>query len=285
MKFGVHSYIWARVFDSSLLSVLPRLRERGFDGIEIGRVNFEGFPSKAIGDEVARCGLQCVLSFGMPAGMSLITDDLSIRSSSLTLFKRAIEVATELRASLIAGPLVFPVGYLSGCRRTASEWSRAIDALHSVSDLLDKRGISLAIEPVNRFQGYFLNTIVDGIQLCEAVAHPKFGLLVDAFHSGVEEKDLADGLRRAGKHLFHFHASENDRGTPGSGHVDWRGIFSALNDLNYQNWIVIESFNYNDPSFASATCIWRDLATSPEDIAFEGVRFLRQTARSLSERV
>src|SRR3954469_9172586 len=110
MKFGVHSYIWARVFDSSVLGVLPRLRERGFDGIEIGRVDFEGFPAKAIGDEVARCGLECVLSFGMPAGMSLITGDSSIRSSSLTLFERAIEIATELRASLIAGPLVFPVG-------------------------------------------------------------------------------------------------------------------------------------------------------------------------------
>jgi D-psicose/D-tagatose/L-ribulose 3-epimerase len=79
-----------------------------------------------------------------------------------------------------------------------------------------------------------------------------------------------------GSHLKHVHTCENDRGTPGSGHVEWPSVFQALKDLKYDGWLTIESFGFSIGGISAAASIWRDLAPSPDDIAFEGVKFLRK---------
>jgi D-psicose/D-tagatose/L-ribulose 3-epimerase len=116
------------------------------------------------------------------------------------------------------------------------------------------------------------------VKLCEEVNHPKVGVLLDTFHANIEERDVVAAFARAGKHLRHVHTCENDRGTPGTGHVPWTGVFQVLRDLKYDGWLIIESFGYAIPEIATAACIWRDLAPAPELIAYNGVKFLRQLA-------
>jgi D-psicose/D-tagatose/L-ribulose 3-epimerase len=110
------------------------------------------------------------------------------------------------------------------------------------------------------------------------VNHPNVGILFDTFHAHIEEKDQGEAIRSAGRHLKHVHACENDRGTPGSGQVNWSVVFAALRDINYQGALVIESFGYAIKELAAAACIWRDLAASPADIAWDGVAFLRKAS-------
>jgi D-psicose/D-tagatose/L-ribulose 3-epimerase len=183
---------------------------------------------------------------------------------------------SEVGAKLFVGPMYSPVGFLPGRRRTTDEWKRAVESYQALAPAFARHGVTLAIEPLNRFETFFLNTAADGAALCAEVNHPNIGLLIDTFHANIEEKNVAAAYRTAGPWLKHVHTCENDRGTPGTGHVDWPGVFEALRAVNYDAWLTIESFGFALGGISAAASIWRDIERSPESIAFDGVRFLKQ---------
>lgn len=154
----------------------------------------------------------------------------------------------------------------------------AIEAYQRVGDTLTQHNVSLAIEPLNRFETFFLNTAEDAALLAEEVGHPNIGILYDTFHANIEEKSIAAGLLKVGKYLKLIHTCENDRGIPGSGHVEWESVFGAIRQLEYNGWLTIESFGFALGDLSSAAAIWRDIESSPSAIAYEGIRFLRQAA-------
>ena len=168
-----------------------------------------------------------------------------------------------------------PVGHLTGRRRTADEWRWVVDSWQDLSRSVAGAGIEIGIEPLNRFETYFLNTVADAVDLCAAIAVPSIGILFDTFHANIEEKSIGGALRQAAPHLKHVHTCENDRGIPGSGHVAWPDVFAAIAAIGYDRWLTIESFGFAQGPLSAAAAIWRDLAVTPDAIAFEGVRFLR----------
>src|SRR5207302_8893891 len=103
-----------------------------------------------------------------------------------------------------------------------------------VGDLLTSSDVTLAIEPLNRFETFFLNTAADAAALCREVGHPRVGASFDTFHSNIEDKNLPAAVRTLGPYLKFVQTSENERGTPGSGHVDWDGVLAALREVGYQ---------------------------------------------------
>jgi D-psicose/D-tagatose/L-ribulose 3-epimerase len=137
-------------------------------------------------------------------------------------------------------------------------------------------GVEIGLEPLNRFETYFLNTVSDALAMCDAIGDSAVGILFDTFHANIEEKSIGDALRRSAPHLKHVHAYENDRGIPGSGHVEWDGFFAAIRDIGYDGWLTLESFGFAQGPMAAAGAIWRDLASTPEAIAFEGVSFMKK---------
>ena len=154
-----------------------------------------------------------------------------------------------------------------------------MEFFQELSPALDQYRITLALEPLNRFETYFLNTAADAVAFCDAIHHPRVGLLYDTFHANIEEKSIPEGYRTAGAHLKHVHACENDRGTPGTGHVDWKGVFQALHDVGYNGWITIESFGSALKEISAAARIWRDLEKDMDTLAANGVGFLRSNLR------
>jgi D-psicose/D-tagatose/L-ribulose 3-epimerase len=92
----------------------------------------------------------------------------------------------------------------------------------------------------------------------------------------VEEENLGTAIRSTGKRLKHFHACENDRGAPGSGHVPWQSVAQALQEIGYDGPVVIESFTPKVKSIARAAAIWREFEPSPDALAENGGKFLRQ---------
>ena len=217
-------------------------------------------------------------------GQSLIDERADVRRRTRLHVAALIDAAAEAGATLLAGPLYSPVGHLSGRRRTADEWARAIDEYRALIPVLESHAMTLAIEPLNRFETYFLNTAADGVALCAAIGHPRLGVLFDTFHANIEEKDVAASLQSVGPHLVHVHASENDRGTPGRGHVPWAGVFDALRALQYDGWVTIESFGFALGELSAAASIWRDIEASPESIAFDGIRFLAEERKRVAGR-
>jgi D-psicose/D-tagatose/L-ribulose 3-epimerase len=210
----------------------------------------------------------------------LISDEAAVRRKTISYVTECITCTAEAGGTLMVGPLYSPVGYLPGRRRNADEWKRAVDGYQELGPVLQEHGVHVALEPLNRFETYFLNTTADAVQLCAEIAHPNVGILWDTFHANIEEKNIAEALRLTGRFLKHVHTCENDRGTPGSGHVDWKGVFAALRELRYDGWLTIESFGFALGDIAAAASIWRDLAPTPEEIAWKGVEFLKASLKN-----
>jgi len=278
MKFGVNTFIWTAAFDHSHFALLPGIKQAGFDGVELPLINPDQVDATGIRRALAENGLECTFCSVIPGGLSAISDDAGVRRKTREHLETCIKVAAEAGGKLIAGPIYSPVGYLPGRRRNADEWNRAIECYQSLGDTLASHGVTLAIEPLNRFETYFLNTADDAAALAEAVGNPRVGILFDTFHANIEEKDVPSAYRRLGRHLKHVHTCENDRGTPGTGHVDWKGVFGALREMKYDGWLTIESFGFALGELSAAASIWRDLAPTPESIAFEGIKFLKSLA-------
>ena len=277
MKFGVNTFIWSESFDRSQLPLLPRVKAAGFDGVEVPLFQPAEFATEVIAKGLAENGLECTICSVLTGGLSMISEDGAVRKKTRVHMEDCVKTAADVGAKIIAGPLYSPVGYLPGRRRTADEWKWAVDCYQSLGPVLAQYGVTIAIEPLNRFETYFLNIADDAVALCDQIGHPNVGVLFDTFHANIEEKDIADAYRKVGRHLKHVHTCENDRGIPGSGHVEWKSVFQALRDIHYDGWLTIESFGFALPMISAAAAIWRDIERTPESIAFEGVKFLKKS--------
>jgi D-psicose/D-tagatose/L-ribulose 3-epimerase len=275
MRLGVNSFLWTANFGPDHFSILPRVKAWGFDAFEIPVFDPEQIDVRALRAALDANGLECTLCAILPPGLSPIDSDATVRSRTREHLARCVEFTAEMGATLLSGPVYAPVGYLPGRRRTSDEWNWAVECFQSLGPVLDANEVALAVEPLNRFETFFLNTSVDAAALCDAIGHPSIGVLVDTFHANIEDKSIPEACRLLGPRLRHVHACENDRGIPGSGHVDFVGIAGALREIGYEGYLTIESFGFNLPEMAAAAAIWRDLAPKPEDIAREGIEFLR----------
>jgi D-psicose/D-tagatose/L-ribulose 3-epimerase len=277
MKFGVNTFIWTAGFDRRAIP-LEAIKRNAIDGIEVPLFQPQDFDAAGVKQACQEFGLECTVCAVNPAGINPTADSGADRAKSVEHWKRAIGAAAAAGVRVMAGPVYSPVGYLPGRRRTADEWKWGVEFFRALLPTLRDNGVTLAVEPLNRFETYYLNTAADAVRLCDEVGSPEVGILFDTFHANLEEKDVAAAYRLCGKHLAHVHTCENDRGTPGTGHVDWAGVFAALKAIGYDGWLVIESFNSNIKELAAATAIWRDLAPSLDDIAFSGTAFLKKMA-------
>jgi len=284
MKFGVNTFIWTANFTRENLPLLPEIKRHGFDGIEVSLFRPADFALKDIRKGLEQNHLECTICSVIPGGLNMISDDASIRQKTRTHMEDCIKTAADVGAKIMAGPLYSPVGYLPGRRRTADEWKWAVECYQSLGPVLERHGVTIAIEPLNRFETYFLNTAADAVALCDQIDHPHVGILFDTFHANIEEKSIGQGYLTVARHLKHVHTCENDRGIPGSGHVEWKDVFQALRDIRYDGWLTIESFGFALGELSAAASIWRDIAPTPESIAFEGVKFLKQNMASATGR-
>jgi D-psicose/D-tagatose/L-ribulose 3-epimerase len=275
MRFGANTLIWAESFGPEQFSVLSRVKAAGLDGVEIPLFHPAGFAAGSIRRALQDAGLACTACTVMPGGMSLASADRQVRDRAGQHLRDCLSAAAELGAGLLVGPMYSPVGCFTGQRRTPDEWLRVVETWQRLADAVQASGVAVAIEPLNRFETYFLNTVADAALLCDEIGNPQIGILVDTFHANIEEKSVGAALRQAGRHLKHVHTCENDRGTPGTGNVNWPEFFAAIQAVRYDGWLTIESFGFRLGEIAAAASIWRDLAPTPESIAFEGVKFLR----------
>lgn len=278
MHFGVNTFIWGATFGPANFHLLPPIKEAGFDGIEVPILAPAAFAAAAVGRELDRLGLARTAVANVPGGSSLASSDAGDRQRAIDHVTACVHAARDLGSSILAGPMYTPIGFLTGTRRTAEEWKWAVDSWQRLSPAVDAAGIEIALEPLNRFETYFVNTAADMARLCDAIGSPRIGILLDTFHANIEEKSIGAALRHAGPHLKHLHVCENDRGIPGSGHLAWDEFFATVAELGYDRWMTIESFGFALGELSTAAAVWRDLAPTPDAIAFEGVTFIRANA-------
>ena len=277
-KFGVNLLLWADKFDRESVALIPPVAEMGFDGVEIPVFDPKTVDiahTKSVLDDLGLEVLTCAI---MGPDRDPISDDPSVRQNGKDYLKSCVEVTAELGGDTFIGPMYSAVGRLVGRGRTDQEWNWCVDALSDVAEHARRYEVRLGIEPLNRFETYFINIAEDAVNLAKVIDNPYLGVHLDTFHMNIEEKNQAQAILDTGDWLYHVHCCENDRGTPGSGLVDWDDVFKALKQINYDRWLVIESFTPDVKEIAKATAIWRQIAPSAEVLAIDGLAFLKEMA-------
>lgn len=281
MKIGVSAFAWTTKLNHRHIELIPKLREHGLEGFEIPMFNPADVPAVEVRNVCEANGMECTVCAILPEGINPISPDAAVRARSLAHLLRCVECGAEAGARTICGPLYAPIGYLPGRRRTQDEWNWAVECFQAMGDALAAHDVTLAIEPVNRSETFFLNTAADAKAFCDAVGHSRLGITIDSFHANIEEKHIPAAISSLAGSLKHLHISENDRGLLGSGHIDFRAIVAALRGIEYSGFLMIEGFGYSEDEPASLGALWGDLTVSPEDIAFKGANYVRTLIRKV----
>jgi D-psicose/D-tagatose/L-ribulose 3-epimerase len=275
MKYGMNLLLWTGNVTEEHYSLLEDLKSWGFDGAELPIFSFEDTRYRDISRHLKDVGLECTTVTIVPEEANPIDPDPAIRSAAIDHLKKAIDTCHLLGNALLCGPFVSPVGKLVGRGRTKDEWKAAVDVFQQVAPYAAEADVTLALEYLNRFESYFVNCAADASRLVDEVDHPNFRMMYDTFHANIEEKNVTEAIKTGGDRIRHVHISENDRSTPGEGHVQWRDSFDALRAIEYDGWMVIEAFGLALPELAAATCIWRTMFPSEEHLATAGLAFMR----------
>lgn len=275
MRLGVNMMLWTGEVREQHKEQLVTVKRLGYDGVEIPLLTDTSLASSGwLSTLLRQMDLACTASGALPPGASLLMESEVERG--VAWIKRCIDATAALGGEVVCGPFYSPVGQLPGRRRSQAEWELCVHALRTVGEYAGRAEVLLAVEPINRFETFFLNTVEDGMRLIDAVGSPHVRLLLDTFHMNIEENDIAKAVRCAAGYVGHFHCSENHRGPIGTGHIPWPEVWEALGTTGYSGWCVVESFSSHLPELARAACMWRDLATSEERLAEISLRQLQR---------
>lgn len=278
MKFGVNTWVWTSpLTDDDVEELVPHVTGAGFDWIEFPLENIGGFNYGMAGALAREYGLGVSTCAAMGPDRDLIHPDPEIQASGKAYIRQCIEATQALGATNLVGPIYSAVGrtWQQSPEDRAADLDVLVGHLSELSEYAGEHGVVMGIEPLNRFETSFINLAEQVIEVVDRVDHPSCQIMLDTFHMNIEEKSVGDAIRAAGPRLVHLHACENDRGAPGSGNVDWEGVALALGQINYHGPVVIESFTAKVKTIARAAAIWRALADSQDDLAQDGLAFLR----------
>ena len=276
MKVGMNLLLWTAFVTEEHFPILEKIKKTGYDGVEIPLFDGDAEHYKKIKKELDNLGLGCTAVTVVNAETNPISPDASIRKAALDRIKWALDMTSVMGGDLLAGPYHSALGVFSGQPPTADERKRAVEVLTQAADHAQKVNVKIAIEYLNRFECYFLTNAMDAKNLVREINHPYFGTMYDTFHANIEEKNISQAIASMEDTYIHVHISENDRGTPGSGHVHWDETFKALRKAKYDGWLTIEAFGRALPDLAAATKIWRDMFPSPEDVYGNGFKFIKE---------
>jgi D-psicose/D-tagatose/L-ribulose 3-epimerase len=276
MKVGMNLLLWTAFVTEEHFPILEKIKKTGYDGVEIPLFDGDAEHYKKIKKELDNLGLGCTAVTVVNADTNPISPDASVRKAALDRIKWALDMTSVMGGDVLAGPYHSALGVFSGQPPTADERKRAIEVLTQAADHAQKVKVKIAIEYLNRFECYFLTNALDAKNLVREINHPYFGTMYDTFHANIEEKNISQAIASMEDTYVHVHISENDRGTPGSGHVHWDETFKALRKAKYDGWLTIEAFGRALPDLAAATKIWRDMFPSPEDVYGNGFKFIKE---------
>ncbi|MFD2574165.1 sugar phosphate isomerase/epimerase family protein [Spirosoma soli] len=279
-KLGMNLFAWTMTMDEDLSGTFLFLKESGFDFVEIP-INESGeSPNyvqkwQRIGNQLRELELDVQACTLCGPEQSLISADERIRRNAIDYLKRVVDCTAAAGATILMGPFYAGFKLFTGQPATQQEWDWSVTGMRQVAEHAQRQGVVLAMEYLNRFETYLLTCADDLARYIDEVNHPNCRAAFDTFHANIEEKSIAEALRTIAPHLVHVQISENDRSTPGKGHVNFDEVFSTLNEIGYEGPIAIEAFGVKPAALASAAHIFRPMFDSPEQLAADGLAFLK----------
>jgi D-psicose/D-tagatose/L-ribulose 3-epimerase len=277
MRIGFNLLLWTTHVTEAHLPVIARIKAAGYDGVEVPVFEGEERHYAWLRSRLAEEGLSATVVGIIPdEARNPISADAASRQGGADHLAWLVDCSAALGAELICGPFHSPLGQFSGRGPTAEERARCAEAHQVMADRAAAAGLRLAVEPLNRFECYFLNTAEQAADLVNSVSRPNYRYLYDSFHANIEEKDPIGAVRSSSNQIGHVHISENDRGAPGEGHIDFAGALSALKAAGYDGWLTVEAFGQALPDLAAATRVWRPFFPSEDHVVGAGIGLIRR---------
>ncbi|OJV16869.1 MAG: xylose isomerase [Dyadobacter sp. 50-39] len=279
MLFGASTFIWVSPFSTANIDLLTKVKNMGYDIIEIAVEDTSIIDWKLIRDIARDLDLKITISGAFGPERDISSTNPAFRAIGKQYIIDCIRIAEQMESPLFGGPVYSAVGKTRIVSEEQKKQERAwcVDILKEVSEIAGDCGVTLGLEPLNRFETDMVNTVDQALSILDEVGNPNLKLVLDTFHSNIEEKDIPASIRKIGKDLLcHVQGNESDRGTPGTGHLEWQGVREALADIGYDGAVVIETFGQPSKELARAACIWRPLTNSADELAEEGLAFYQK---------
>lgn len=281
MRFGINTFLFTWPFNNRSTRLFPKFKQWGFETVEIPVASFGDIDPAFVKARLEQAGLVCGSVTPCLGPEQDLRGTPEQQRAGIEFMKGVIDVMVRLDCPRLIGVVYSTVGRADAVpkKEQRSQWRTVARNLREVCRYAEDHGKSIAMEAINRFETDFINTCDQGLRMIGDVGSPALQLLLDTFHMNIEEKDPAAAIRRAGKHLGHFHACGCDRGTPGNDNLDWKPIAAALKAIRYDGDVVIESFTSDVKVIARAASIWREIEPTRDEIAWKGVKFLKKTLK------
>ncbi len=275
MKYGLNMLLWTTDVNEAHYALLEKIKGWGYDGVELPIFELDVARFKSLGEKLNSLGLErTAVTISTPEN-NPISDSPAVRQAAVDRLKKVVDICHAAGVEKICGPFHSAIGQFSGKGPTADEWKWGKETLSAVAEHAKQANVTMVLEYLNRFECYFLNSAADTARFVKEINHPNVRMMYDTFHANIEEKSVAAAIMVCAPVMVHVHISENDRSTPGEGHVDWDATFKTLKDVAYDGWFVVEAFGLALPALAAATKIWRRMYPSEEYLATRALRFMK----------
>lgn len=277
MKIGMNLLLWATHVTDKHYPYLEKIKSTGFEGVEVPIFGGDDAHYRKLRTKLDELQLKASTVTVATPEANAISPDPAIRKAATERLKAIVRQSAILGADVLCGPFHQALGVFSGAGPTEEEFKHAAEVHHTVADEAQRESVVLAIESLNRFECYFLNTMAAAAAYVRRVDHPSFKALFDTFHANIEEENLPKAFSENAAEIAHVHVSNNDRGIPGRGHIDFQTIFRTIKSSGYDGWLTIEAFGRALPELVEPTRVWRDFFKRPDDVVTEGYEFIRET--------
>jgi D-psicose/D-tagatose/L-ribulose 3-epimerase len=278
MRFGINSFLFASPFTDESTKLFAQFKKWGFQTVEIPIEDPSHINAAHVRAELDKAGLACGSICACMGPGRDFRGTAEEQKTAMIYCKALIDQAVVLGCPSLIGPVYSVVGKADAVEpaQQPKEWALVVKNLKVLAKYAEKKGIQICVEPLNRFETDFLNTCDQGLKLIADVGSPALKLHLDTFQMNIEEKNQAAAIKKAGKHLAHFHACGTDRGTPGNDSLQWEPIVKALKSIKYTGDVVIESFTTDVKVIARAAAIWRRMEPTRDEIAVKGLKNLKK---------
>lgn len=281
-SMGAHAAVWTDEWSpGGAERAISGAAAAGLDFVEIPLGDPRAFDASLTRELLDHYGVGVTCSVGLP-------DDAHAPFAprrAVEFLAGAVQVTAALGSDVLTGEVYTNLGTFTGGPPEKGELVSVAEVLKRIARLAAPSGISIGVQPVNRFENYLVNTALGADELIDRIGEPNVFAHLDTFHMNIEEKGFRDPVLRLGERLRYVHLSESDRGTPGSGNVRWDELFAALSEIGFDGRLVLESFVHPDPEMTRLAALWRDVSEDPEEPLREGLPFLRAKAEEHGLRV
>ncbi|PPR49250.1 MAG: D-tagatose 3-epimerase [Alphaproteobacteria bacterium MarineAlpha5_Bin5] len=277
MKIGVHSATFVKDWSEDITPYIIQCKEAGYNCVEVSLLGQTYKNAEKIYHLAKELNIIITCTTGLAQDEDISSDNSEVRMNGIKALKKAIEITSIMGSSILTGVIHCAWGISkSKGKNKQDKYKYSSDSIKETTSILENNKIKLGIEPLNRYETDFINTVDEGLKLCSLINHPNVGLLLDVYHMNIEEKDISKSIINAKNKLFHFHVAENDRGIPGTGSIKWEKIFNALKEINYDEYVTLEMFIQANQNTSKDLFTWRNIEEDVFNAISKSFEFLNK---------